>query len=326
MVRAVDYERGGLQKESYLKEEVIKRPCPLCGGDNFTDIYKERGAIGVVRCLGCGLIYTNPIVKDAHKNYWGKEEKYYDEARLIFKGLAKSHRDPNYIQDLDIIKRWRPHGNFLDIGTNVGFFLRHTRGQGWNVYGVEPSPSLSEMARKHFSLNVRTGYLDEAGFESDFFDVVTMTDVFEHIARPRDILGQIKRVLKKDGILFIKVPNGDYNMLKLRLAGITGALGDYDIFDSYEHLSHYTHKTLKKMLEGSGFRIRRVFIGSPIQLPVWQRYVGHFYEYPTPWALDVKNRLLRTMFYYLSRVEYWVRFRHIGCFAPNIIVIAQKDE
>ena len=121
------------------------------------------------------------------------------------------------MEDLKVIEKIKPKGNFLDIGTNMGFFLGHTQGRDWNVTGIDPSPALSKMARKYFSLNVKTCYLNEAGFKDEYFDVVTVTDVFEHIPKPKKLLADIKKVIKKDGILFIKVSNGKYNMLKLWL-------------------------------------------------------------------------------------------------------------
>ncbi len=318
------YKRGGLQKEYYREDEVVKRKCPLCSSDNYLEIYKERGAVGIVKCKDCNLIYVNPMVKESEKNYWGNEKNYYEEVSLIFKGLAKAHRDPNYLEDLKRIEDIKPKGNFLDIGTNMGLFLRHTRSKDWNVFGVEPSPSLSEMARRYFGLNVKTAYLNEADFEDEFFDIITMTDVFEHISEPKEMIEDVRRILKKDGILFIKVPNGNYNMLKLWLAKITNDLRTYNIFDSYEHLTHYTHKTLTRMLDECGFEIRKTFIGKPIQLPVWHKYVGHFYVYPSPWVLDAKNYILRLLFYWISKIERLLRIGNIGYFSPNIIVIVGK--
>jgi len=322
----IDYEKGGLQKEYYSTYEVVARNCPLCNSSAYTVIYKERGAIGIARCMDCGLIYTNPMVKEPEKNYWGDEKKYFEEARLIFKGKARSHRDVNYLEDLKVIERMKPTGNFLDIGTNMGMFLRHTRGKRWNISGIDPSPALSEMARKYFGLNVKTCYLDKAGFQNELFDIVTMTDVFEHIPEPKKILENIKKVIKKDGILFIKVPNGNYNLLKLNLAKATNKLVDYDIFDSYEHVTHYSHNTLKAMLEVCGFKIKKIFIGKPIQLPVWHKYVGHYYQYPSPWVLDPKNYILRLLFYWISKIERLLRFGNIGYFAPNIIVVAIRKD
>ena len=44
-------------------------------------------------------------------------------------------------------------------------------------------------------------------FEDDYFDVVYCLDVVEHCENPYRVLSEIKRVLKRDGILYLSVPN-----------------------------------------------------------------------------------------------------------------------
>jgi len=322
-----EYERGGRQKDIYSESEVMDVLCPLCQKSQHKKLYKERGALGIVWCSGCGLIYVNPRLKNPEEVYWGDAEKYFKEARLIFEGKAPHHRDPNYMEDLKLIYRHKPAGNFLDVGTNMGFFLRNAkRWKGWNLFGVEPSPSLSDMARKYFGLNIKTAFLEGAGFENDFFDVVTLTDVFEHITNPQKFLNEIRRILKPDGILFIKVPNGLFNIFKFRMAKFTGRLKDYDIFDSYEHVVHYSGRTLKKMLKKNGFIPVKIKIGRPIQVPAWHKYVGHYYQYRTPWVLDYKRQTARSFLYLLSKIEFYLLGKNVGYLAPNIVAIARKKD
>jgi SAM-dependent methyltransferase len=322
----MDYDKGGTQKDFYTESETEHANCPLCGEDRSSRLHTERGFLGVVRCLFCGLIYVNPRLKYPEKVYWGDAEKYFEEAKLIFHGKAKHHRDPNYFNDWKLIYRYKPSGNLLDIGTNMGFFLRHAKGRNWRLYGVEPSPALSEMARKYFNLDVRNAFLNEANFEDNFFDIVTMTDVFEHIACPAKLLADIRRILKPDGILFVKVPNAFFNLFKFHCANISGRLWKSDIFDSYEHVVHYSQITLQKMLEKTGFKVVKFYIGRPMQTPVWHNYVGQYYQYPSPWCLDYKRQTMRTLLYLLSRLEYSISGGKIGYLAPNIIAIAKKND
>lgn len=319
-----NYEKGGRQKKFYEESEVVFTSCPLCGASQYEEIYKERGSLGVVKCLQCDLIYANPRLKEPEQIYFGDTDKYFEEARLIFEGKAKHHRDTNYFIDLKLISKYKPSGNLLDIGTNMGFFLRNARDRGWNLYGIEPSPSLSEMARKYFGLNIKTGYLEEAGFNSNFFDVITLIDVFEHITQPAKMLTEVRRILKPSGILFIKVPNGLFNLFKFYTAKLTRRLKYYDVFDSYEHVVHYSEKTLRNMLKKFDFRIIKTYIGRPIQIPAWHKYVGYYYQYPSPWCLDPKDRFLRMLFYILSLMEFRLKANRVGYLAPNIIAIAKK--
>lgn len=320
----IDYEKGGTQKEVYTESDIKYVSCPLCFINQYKEIYKERGVLGIVRCSNCGLLYVNPRLRNPEKIYWGDADKYLEEARLIFEGKAKHHRDPNYQADLKAISNYKPSGNFLDIGTNMGFFLRNARGRGWNLYGVEPSPTLSEMARKYFGLNVKTAFLQQAGFNDSFFDIVTMTDVFEHLTKPEEVLNEVHRILRPDGIVFIKVPNGLFNLFKFYSARLTGRLKNYDIFDSYEHVVHYSQKTLRLMLEKHGFKIIKISIGRPIQLSAWHKYVGQYYQYPNPWCLDCKRQTVRSLLYLLSKGEFYLYGKNVGYLAPNIVAIVRK--
>ncbi len=318
----MEYEHGGRQQAIYGPDDVEETDCPLCGQQAHTRLYTERGVLGIVGCTACSLIYVSPRLRNPEEVYWGDAAKYVDEARLIFAGRAAHHRDPNYLDDLRVIERFKPTGTFLDIGTNMGFFMRQTRGRGWTVTGVEPSESLSELARTHFGLDVRTCFLEDAKFPDTHFDVVTMTDVFEHISEPRPMLREIRRILKADGIL--KVPNGPFNVFKLRVLTALGRLSMLDIFDSYEHVVHYSSRTLRQMLEREGFRVKFQTIVKPIQLPVWHEHVGQYYQYPSPWALDWKRQTMRSLMYYASRVESRLMGGEVGSLAPNLVVVAEK--
>jgi SAM-dependent methyltransferase len=320
------YERGGRQREVYTAADVEYVFCPLCGSKEHTRIYKERAVLGIVRCRGCDLLYVNPRLKSPEKIYWGDADKYLNEARMIFEGKAQHHRDPNYRADLKVIYKYKPSGKLLDVGTNMGFFLRLARNKSWSLYGVEPAPALAEIARKYFGLNVKTAFLQDAGFPESFFDVVSMSDVFEHLPNPGEVLSEVRRILKPDGIVFIKVPNARYNLLKFYLARITGSLKDYDLFDSYEHIVHYSDKTLRGVLDRFGLTVIKISVAPAVQLPAWHKYVGSYYHYPSPWYLDAKRYWGRILFYWLGRLEYLIFAGRIGYFAPNIAVIARKKK
>ena len=38
MKKTIDYERGGRQKESYSRDEVIERDCPLCNSRDYSKV------------------------------------------------------------------------------------------------------------------------------------------------------------------------------------------------------------------------------------------------------------------------------------------------
>lgn len=317
-----DYIHGGTQKDHYGPEDVISSTCMICGSDKSTTLYTERGHLGVVKCSSCDFIYTSPRAKDAENNYFGDASVYFSEARLIFSGKKRHHRDRNYEYELRMIQKHKPKGSLLDIGTNMGFFLRKAREFGYQVQGVEPSPSLSKIATEQFGLPIKNSFFEKADFPKESFDVLTMIDVFEHVTNPVELLSNAYPVLKKDGILCIKVPNGNYNVLKLKLARMLKKESAHDIFNSYEHVGHYTPQTMKRVLDKAGFRIKELMIPLPIHPPVWASLVGHYYQYPSPAILDWKRIALRNLFYYIGKIE-----KTIGkkiSFAPDLMFIIEK--
>jgi SAM-dependent methyltransferase len=302
-------------------------PCPLCGGEQRKRLYTEHGAIGIVRCLGCGLLYACPRVKSPEQAYWGDAEAYAEEARLIFEGKATHHRDPNYLEELRLIQRFQPAGRFLDVGCNMGMLLRHVRRMGWEAVGVEPSPSLAKLATERWGLRVYNCFLHELPKEEEgAFDVIALSDVLEHITEPLPFLSDVRRFLADTGVLYVKVPNGRWNLFKQQALGLLGRRPTQGIWDSYEHVVHYTEETLRAMLRRGGFQPCLVTISRPVQVPVWERYVGRYYLYPSPWVLDWPRHVGREAFYGLSLVERGLRGGRIGALAPDIVMLARKLE
>jgi 2-polyprenyl-3-methyl-5-hydroxy-6-metoxy-1,4-benzoquinol methylase len=321
-----DYQKGGLQKSEYSPDEVVTVSCPLCASAESTRIFTEHGSIGISRCASCFLIYANPRIKSPEQVYWGDGDVYYEESRLIFEGKASHHRDPNYLEELRLIEQYKKGRRILDVGCNMGMLLRLAMRRGWEAVGAEPSPSLSKLALKH-GFKVYNCFLDQLPeAEAASFDVVAFSDVFEHICEPREFLASAGRFMAPDGILYVKVPNARWNLFKQKMLAVRGRVPKQGVWDSYEHVVHYTDKTLRQMLESSGFKVLQITIAKPIQIPVWHEYVGHYYQYQSPWVMDWKRRLGRAVFHWLSWPEWLVRFGSIGYFAPNIVAVAKKAE
>ena len=318
-----EYIHGGTQKDFYDEGEREACNCLLCGTNDFLVLDSDRG-LSIVKCKSCDLIYTNPRAKDAEQNYFGDATTFFNEARLIFTGKKVNHRDRNYEYEIKKIKEIKKSGKLLDIGTNMGFFLRKAREFGFDTEGVEPSPSLSKIATEQWGLKIHTAFLEDADLPPSTYDIITLIDVFEHVTNPKELLSTCHTLLKDDGIIAIKVPNGDYNYFKMQLGKLTGKGENMDIWDCCEHVAHYTPKTFREMAESCGFRIRKYFIPLPIHPPIWANLVGHYYQYPSPFILDWKRISLRNVFYHIGRIEKVLggKIR----FGPDLMFIIEKKK
>ncbi|HUO72546.1 MAG TPA: class I SAM-dependent methyltransferase [Solirubrobacteraceae bacterium] len=322
--RAGDYVHGGTQRDEYSEDDVVKVRCPFCESEAGRRIYTEHGVIGITRCTACGLIYTSPRLKDPERVYWGDSDIYYAEARLIFEGRATHHRDPNYLAEIRRIERHKRSGRFLDVGCNMGMLLRLARQRGWDVTGVEPSASLARLAAK-WGFPVFNCFLHEVpADQAGSFDVVALSDVFEHIPQPVRFLSDARRLLKDDGIMYVKVPNARWSLLKQALLSLSGRRPKRGLWDSYEHVVHYTDETLTRMLSKSALSVREIGGEPPIQTPNWHERVGQYYAYPTPWFMDWRRKFVRGACYHLASVERMARLGGVGFLAPNVVAVAEK--
>jgi glycosyltransferase involved in cell wall biosynthesis/2-polyprenyl-3-methyl-5-hydroxy-6-metoxy-1,4-benzoquinol methylase len=279
--------------------------CPGCGNRESTELADEFG-LGIRRCQHCGLIYVSPRLDEPQQHYHGGRDGILAKYGAIMRGEKGHNRDPNYRQELAVLARLKPTGKLLDIGTHCGFFLRMARGMGWELHGVEPSPA-AELAREFFGLNVHRGRLEELAFPSQAFDVITLIDVVEHLDNPPVLLREVRRVLKSDGIVFIKTPNARYNLFKQRLIRETLSLKQVEIFDAKEHIAHYTRETLDWVLQRAGLRIIHDFVPRPVQDgAAWKR-------------------ALRSIAYGAARADHTIRGGRFGPLATDLAVVAHKQ-
>ena len=178
---------------------------------------------------------------------------------------------------------------------------------GLRLSVIEPSPA-ADLAREYFGLNVERGHLEELKFPPDSFDIVTLIDVVEHLDDPVHLLSEVRRVLKPDGLVFIKTPNARYNLFKLRLIREVFGCQRVEIFDAKEHVVHYTRETLDWVLSRVGLEISYDFVPRPIQDGA-------------TWKC-----LLRTVAYGLARLQHARSRGYFGPLATDLAVVARKIE
>lgn len=106
-------------------------------------------------------------------------------------------------EELIYINELHP-GNILDVGCGVGYVLSGIS-DTWNKYGVDISKWAAEKAKKYGI--IFQGDLEQAHYENDFFDVVVLNHVIEHLNNPIEVLVEIRRILKSNGKLLLSTPD-----------------------------------------------------------------------------------------------------------------------
>jgi SAM-dependent methyltransferase len=146
-------------------------------------------------------------------------------------------------------------GRLLDIGCGAyPYFLFHT--QFREKYGVDQVVSEALAAEcvgnKTYLINFDIHRPEALPFKSQFFDVVTMLAVFEHVEPRRlpTLLGEIHRVLRPGGVFIVTTPAAWTDHL-LRTMAKMRLVSPIEIDD---HKDTYTHSKIAGYLDASHFR------------------------------------------------------------------------
>ncbi len=135
-------------------------------------------------------------------------------------------------------------GSVLDIGAGTGDFLQRARENEWDILGVEPNESARKLAMLK-GVELRKDTLD---FPSNTFDVISLWHVLEHVEDLDEQIRELKRLLKKDGLLIIAVPNyksHDAQYYKKYWAA----------YDVPRHLWHFSQKSISKLFSKHEFMV-----------------------------------------------------------------------
>ncbi len=180
--------------------------------------------------------------------------------------LIKSHEENSFwfahrLRCLSlIIEKYSPK-LVLDIGGGNGQFSKHLQSEGIETILLEPGPSGAHNAKRNGIHHVINGALEDAAFNSDSVDNISLLDVLEHIEDDKAFLNEIQRILVPGGKLILTVPA--YQSL-------------YSDFDrEVGHFRRYNLKTLNKKLKEAGFEIRQsTYLFSFIPVPL---FIGRFF-------------------------------------------------
>jgi len=283
--------------------------CVLCEGKKLETLI-IKGESMLIRCVYCGLIYCFPLktedilleqIKKTYNNY-----SFSDYEKL---DLAKKKI---FIQYLKEICKKIPSGNLLDVGCGDGFFLELAEKVGFDVTGIE----ISEQAiyyvknkRPAIYKKIYKGAFKDVKFPDNYFDVITLWDVFYLFNTPEDYIKEIYRVLKNDGLLLMRIKNADIHLWLYRSNNIFEKIVQKPfIFLPY----NYTNKSIKMFLQKHNFKDIKVLNSKLTHSdPYRQSKIGEGLRY------------LKEIYYCLSQLVYLLSFGKITI-SPSLIVYAKK--
>jgi ubiquinone/menaquinone biosynthesis C-methylase UbiE len=234
--------------------EVSK--CIICESSNLIkllkckDYFLSQEDFTIIECKDCGFRFTNPVPEKENLLKYYQSQDYLSHLDKPEKLIDKIY---NRVREYNVIKKYKLVSKFkyevannpkqkrtiLDIGCGTGEFLNQFRINNWNTTGIEPNKQAREIAEKRNKLSV----YDESKykeFENNYFDVITMWHSLEHIPDLQGQIKTIKRILKKDGVLVVAVPNSDSPDAQIYREY-------WAAYDVPRHLYHFNKKSIKEL-------------------------------------------------------------------------------
>jgi len=144
----------------------------------------------------------------------------------------------------------------LDVGSREGHLLKSIRNANISCkcYGIETD---SRVLTKIKTCDVRLADARQMPFEKEFFNVVFVLDVLEHIEELEKTINEIKRVLKPEGFVILSGPTESWFYKFCRVL----------YRRMLEHEEHvHTVYDIEKKFESKGFQLvkRESLPGFPI--------------------------------------------------------------
>jgi len=215
--------------------------CDVCGSWNSKELLKFEGT-AYHQCAICGLIFARPMPENSaeinEESFSPKLEAYVSKIEAKYE---QNHRK------LKRFSRYKRTGNFLEIGCNAGALLNVARDVGWNVKGVDISPTASSFAREKLGLDVFTGTVEQSGFCANYFDVVFTNATLEHIRHPLSMLKECRRILRPGGVFYARTINWD--SYTRRLLG-----ANWKNLGPVGHVHLYTPKNILSLCRHAGLQ------------------------------------------------------------------------
>jgi ubiquinone/menaquinone biosynthesis C-methylase UbiE len=197
--------------------------------------------------------------------------KVNNSLKQFYENLADKPDIEHYVKPTGIyrkkivIKMLSPEKNDLicDLGCGDGTlsvtFIRKVK----SIVGVDFSKKRLKRAKEK-GLTTVNADVQSTPFKDKSFDKIICSEVIEHVLNPEDLIREISRLLKNEGVAVVSIPLDEKikkTILDLPMEDIEKL--DFDIIKNKHliehcHINSFSEKQIKTVFEKNGFEIIKV--------------------------------------------------------------------
>ncbi len=239
-----------LQSQPWLISGEDLTSCPSCKGNILKTIGLLPEAFffliqhfthpinkgDLVECQSCGLLFRNPCLSLETMNELYK----MNPLTIVWGGSDETREDFRQVTTF-ISSLQATNLKILDVGCYRGSLLNTIRrvcehGDDYTLHGIEPSREARIEAEKNGIKIVGESLYDLKGISAEKYDIIILTDVFEHLQDSNLAMKYLSEALLPNG--YIVITTGAYDSKPYQLAKnlyYYGAMPEHVSFLSKKH-------------------------------------------------------------------------------------------
>lgn len=198
--------------------------CKICGYVTYTIEHPTIGTIYHV-CRACGFI--------------SKDETFYlspAEEFDVYENHENSIHDERYVA-------------FFEEFIHEAILPFENKGRCALDFGSGPSPVLAQLMERDYGYNYTIYdkfYAPDTNYKNSTYDLITSTEVMEHIANPIPVFKELRSLLRDDGILAV---------MTLFSPEIDDQIFGWHYLRDKTHISIFTPKSMEVIANKVGLKI-----------------------------------------------------------------------
>jgi SAM-dependent methyltransferase len=267
-------DQAALRAETEIRRQFVGERVtrPLSSGErkDLTDFFHNERA-DLLKCENCRLLVRVRHERPPANDY---TEDRYDPAAI-------EQVYPDYVRAFRVketpYRSLLPQGaRVLELGSHYGAFLETAAAWGWTAVGVDVGEDAARFARSR-GCDVRICDLSDCNFTPSSFDGLFIWNCFDQIEQPRPVLAEAARILKPDGLLVVRTPNGLFYLLcqSFLKSDISHSAAQflleamaYNNLLGFPYQYGYNQSNLQLLIEPFGFRTEGMLNSELLTLPL----------------------------------------------------------